>query len=271
MLNAEGDFLLFLSDDDAIADDFIERALAAFKKSPNCVAFMGSPVDRYFETGIDIEPESVLHSVMRPQLEDGRQLALRYFSSTLADKVDLVDPGFGYVVKSSLYRDPTLQEIIWCGGYEVPQYLALLPHGLVAFDREAKFYWGRHEDQTNKVMNARIGMLRLYQSLARRERQLAVPLWRSRFGIELARELDLRLGRDSGFRSIRYLWKAHPSDVNVIWVVGRVLRNPRIIIDVARTDAREPIFWLLLPRACRIVAKRGVKKSIRILKRESVH
>ena len=260
MLNAHGDFLLFLSDDDALSPEFIERAIHSLTTYVDCVAFTGSPIDRDLTTGDEVEPEYVIHRVNRPQLEDGRRLALRYFSPNSRDNLDLADPGFGYVIKSTLYKDPELQDLIWSGGYEIPQYLALIPNGMVAFDPNAKFYWGRHDDQANRQLNARIGTLHIYESLARRERQLAIPIWRERFGIEWANALDSRLANETGFRAVRFLWKPHPYDRNVVWVLGRVIRDPRRMSDVARTDGREPLFWILMPRACAVIFQRLLKR-----------
>ena len=260
MLNANGDFLLFLSDDDAISPEFIERAIHSLTMYADCVAFMGYPIDRDLSTGIDIEADYAIHGLNRPRLEDGRSLALRYFSPNPQDNLDLADPGFGYVIKSTLYKDPELQDLIWSGGYEIPQYLALIPNGMVAFDPDAKFYWGRHVDQANRQLNARIGTLHSYEAVWHRERQLAIPIWRERFGREWANALESRLASKTGFRAVRFLWKTHPYDRNVVWVLGRIIRDPRKLSDVARTDGREPLFWILMPRACTVIFQRLLKR-----------
>jgi hypothetical protein len=260
MLNSKGDFLLFLSDDDALAWDFVERAVQALSSDTHCVAFTGSPIDRYLATGIDVEPDYVVHNRNRPRLEDGKRLALRFFSQDRDDNRDLDDPGFGYVIKSNLYKDPELQDLIWSGGYEVTQYLALIPNGMVAFDPEAKFYWGRHDNQANRLMDARVGSLRMYELLRRRERDLAIPIWGDRFGPEFADALDNRLRGKSGFRSLKFLWTAHGSDRNVVWDLGRIIRDPRKILEVARTDGRELLFWILFPRACLVIIQRSLKR-----------
>jgi len=256
MHNSKGDFLLFLSDDDALAWDFVERAIQALSSDANCVAFTGSPIDRDLNTGIDVEPDYAVHNRNRPRLEDGVRLALRYFSLDRNDNCDLGDPGFGYVIRSDLYKDPALQHLIWNCDYETSQYFALIPNGMVAFDPEAKFYWGRHANQANRLMDARIGMLRSLELMHDREKDLAIPFWRERFGPELADSLEKRLRGKSGFRSLKFLWRTHGYDRNVVWDLGRIIRNPGKILEVARTDGREFIFWILFPRACLVILKR---------------
>ena len=260
MLNSKGDFLLFLSDDDALAWDFVERAVQALSSDTNCVAFTGSPIDRDLSTGIDVEPDYVVHNRNRPRLEDGVRLALRYFSLDRNDNRDLDDPGFGYVIRSDLYKDPALQHLIWSCDYETTQYLALIPNGVVAFDPEAKFYWGRHDNQANRLLDARIGTLRSYELMRDRERDLAIPIWRERFGPELANSLEKRLRGKSGFRSLKFLWTTHGNDRNVVWDLGRIIRDPGKILEVARTDGREILFWILFPRACLVILERSLKR-----------
>lgn len=261
-----GDYILFLSDDDAISSNFVEAALNAFSSNSDCVAFTGAASDTQSgEQKFSVGGESTLKS-KRVQLEDGIDAALRYFSPSSVDKADLADPGFGYVVKTDLYRDPELQEIIWSGGYEVPQYLALIPNGSVAFDATAKFFWGRHPDQANRLLNSRVGMLRQYEMIRQREMRAAIPLWRNRFGVEPARMLEGRLRGQNGWRTYRFLWETHVYDANVVAVLGRVARSPLEIFRVGSTDARHLIFWVLLPRALMVVGRRALRRFSRLLK-----
>ena len=261
---ATGDFILFLSDDDALGSNFVELLFKVMDKERICVAFMGSGIDRDLVTGVETTQVIDAKYRTRPQLEDGLQLALRFFSTKNTDNQDLIDPGFGYVIKTSLYKDPELQELIWSGGYEVTQYLALIPHGQVAFDESAKFYWGRHPDQTNKIINARIGTMRQYEVIRRREKKLAEEIWQKRFGQKNADELSKRLAASGGIGSVKYLWQPHPYDRNVVWDLGRVVRRPQRFKEVFASDGRELIFWLLVPRAAVVLVTRLLTRMPRV-------
>lgn len=255
---ATGDFVLFLSDDDALSNDFVERALDMFLANAGCVAFTGAPIERDLLSGRETPMATSGVARARPRIESGIELALRALGTDTRQKADIVDPGFGYVVKTSVYRDPEVQDLIWSGGYEVPQYLALLPQGLVAFDPDAHFYWGRHPGQTNIAINARIGTLHQYEKLRRRELMLALPLWQRRYGHQNANRLKRALSSGAGVSALNYLVSAHPYDRCVVWDLGRAVRRPSAIIDIWRTDAREVIFWILVPRALMTLFKRAL-------------
>jgi len=64
MLNAKGDHLLFLSDDDALGYEFIDKASDPLESNVACVPFTGSLIDKDFAVGTDIEPECVVHKMI---------------------------------------------------------------------------------------------------------------------------------------------------------------------------------------------------------------
>jgi len=243
---SSGEFVLFLSDDDALSNGFVERVLQIFSVNPECVGVTGSCINRDLVTGREYPSLSARNATRRPALEDGKSLALRALSSKGADRQDLADPGFGYVVKASLYRDERLQDAIWMG-YEMEQIQFLLPQGLVGFDFEATFFWGRHPEQANKLLNQNIGMLRYYLVVERSGEEQSLQFWHSEFGPEWAKRLD-KVYQERRFpRYLRYIWQASPLTLHVMTDVREIIRHPREVKKVLKTDAREPLFWVSMP------------------------
>lgn len=243
-----GQFILFLSDDNALSEEFVERVLRIFASNPECVGVTGSCVNKDLVTGRQYPSLTAQASLLRPSLEDGKSLALRALSSKKNDHQDLSDPGFGYVVKSSLYRDEDLQEAIWMG-YEVVQLQFLLPQGMVGFDSEAVYYWGRHPEQTNKELNKRIGVLRYSAILQRSGEALSVDFWNSRFGPDWSKRLD-KLYKPRRFpHSLRFIWQDSPYVLLVMLDIRKIVAQPLRIREVLKTDAREAIFWIVIPQS----------------------
>ena len=244
---SSGEFVLFLSDDDALSKEFVEKVLQVFARNPECVAVTGPGINRDLVTGEESPAMSAQDARRRPKLEDGKSLALRFLSLKQTDRQDLRDPGFGYVIWTSLWRDEGLQEAVW-EGFEQEQYRFLLPHGLVGFDSNATFYWGRHPEQSNKLLNQRIGMLRYYAVQERLSKARSMSIWYSRFGTDWAQRLG-KVNSETLFpRSLRFLWQDSPYRQLVLSDLMNIVRDPRVIKKFFKTDAREAIFWLLLPR-----------------------
>ena len=255
-----GEFVLFLSDDDALSDRFVERVVRMFELNPECVAVTGLAISRNLVTGQDSPVVLSQEAEHRPVMEDGKELALKFFSSKKADRNYFLDPGFGYVVRSSFYRDEGLPDCFW-REYQMEQYLFLLPQGLVGYDKEAIMYWGRHSDQANLLLNSRIGMLRYYQVEQRSVRDQAVPFWYSRFGADWAQRLAKRNKENRAPRTLRFILKPHPDRKLVEWDVIKIVRHPRVFRSVALTDARESLFWILLPRALVSLFAQGCQRG----------
>jgi len=196
----------------------------------------------------------------RPRLEDGRSLALRFLSSKRAGKKDLGDPGCGWVVRTSLYRDEELQDVLWVG-YYLEQYQFLLPHGLVAYDHEAIFYWGRHLENGSTLLNRRIGMLQNYQRYEKMSDANALKIWSSRFGADWAQQLNKGIRGKRFPGNMRYLWIAHPWDNNVWIDLKSIVQHPQSIKNVAKTDAQEFIFWIILPRMLALLIVRRCRRG----------
>jgi glycosyltransferase involved in cell wall biosynthesis len=244
---SSGKFVLFLSDDDALSKEFVERVLRIFAANSECVAVTGPCINIDLMTRKETPSMSAQDARLRPKLEDGKSLALRALSLREVDRRDIRDPGFGYVIRASLWRDEGLQEAIW-DGFENEQYRFLLPHGLVGFDSEATFFWGRHAEQANKLLNNRIGMLRYYAVHERSSKARSLAIWYSRFGTDWAQRLK-KVHKETSFpRSLRFLWQSSPYGMLVIIDVIHIMRDPRVIKKVFKTDARESIFWILIPQ-----------------------
>ena len=58
----------------------------------------------------------------------------------------------------------------------------------------------------------------------------------------------------------------HPCNRYTIYVIGGVVRDPRQPFEVARTEAKESLFWFLLPRVCGCYIKDGAIRIIKALK-----
>lgn len=262
---SSGEFILFLSDDNALSDEFVERVLRIFASNPECVGVTGSCINRDLVTGREYRSLNVQDAMQRPVLEDGKSLALRALSSNQVDRQDLSDPGFGYVIKTSLYRDEEVQEAIWMG-YEDKQLQFLLPQGLVGFDFEATYYWGRHPEQSNKVLNKRIGMLRFYLPPQRLGQAHSLQFWNSRFGPDWATRLN-KIYRDERFpRSLRLIWQDSPYVLHAIVDIRQITRHPRAIKKVFKTDAREVVFWIVMPQALWILFVRIFRRGGKALR-----
>jgi len=261
-----GKYVLFLSDDDTISKEFVSRVLSLFALNPDCVAVTGSPKNRDVVSGVVTSQENMEAYVKRPLFEDGRALALRHYSQRETDRDDLRDPGLGYVVLTSLYRDEGLQELIWLG-YEAPQILGLLPHGIVGFDIDAIYYCGRHPDQARILLNGTPGMLRTYKNADREMDVQALRIWYSRFGVDWAQRLEALLKKKHQLRSnLRFVFKANGFDGPVTFTVSKMIRHPQVIKHVAKTDARETIFWILLPRALVFLFLQGCQRGAAALR-----
>jgi len=264
---SSGEFVLFLSDDDALSEEFVERVVRIFALSPEIVAVTGSCTNRNLITGEETPVYSIQDCMRRPRLEDGRSLSLRYLSLNKAGKKDLGDPGCGWVVRSSLYRDEEIQDELWVG-YFVEQYQYLLPQGLVAYDHEAIFYWGRHLENGSTLLNRQVGMLHHYQRIVKAGDANTLKIWSSRYGDAWAQRLKKGTRGKRFPGNMRYLWEAHPYDNNVWIDLKSIVQHPQSVKKFARTDAQEFIFWIILPRMLAfLIGRRCRRGSAALLER----
>jgi len=148
---ATGDFVWYQSDDDIIADDYVEKMVRLFNDDPACTTAAG--LVRSIDHAGQIMPEGPRVDNFRPRYMPGHLLAL----STLNRSY----PGAGQVmfnVPGSIFAIRR-QELVKAGGYhaliELCHLYGVVPFGVTGFDETAILYWRRHEDQLNKYMGMR--------------------------------------------------------------------------------------------------------------------
>jgi hypothetical protein len=110
-------------------------------------------------------------------------------------------------------------------------------------------------------------MLRTYKVLDREMDAHALRIWRSRFGVDWAQRLEALLKKKHQLRSnLRFVFKANGFDGPVTFAVSKMIRHPHVIKHVAKTDARETIFWILLPRALAFLFVQGCQRGAAALR-----
>ena len=140
---ATGEFVFYQSDDDLIADDYVEKMVALFEGNPDCTSAAGLVKDIDSSGKLLGETRT---SNFRPRYMPGHLLAL----STL----NLASPGIMYSAPGCIFTLKR-EEFIRRGGYYSPiessQLYGIVPFGITGFDDTALLYWRRHEGQENKV------------------------------------------------------------------------------------------------------------------------
>lgn len=141
---ASGDYAWYQSDDDLIADDYVEKMVALFQGNSECTTAAGLPVSIDIKGNIIPEPRL---SNFRPRYIAGHELALdrlrggKMFSS----------PGTIFTIKRDV--------LIKAGGFhrciEESHLYGIVPFGVTGFDETAIFYWRRYDSQLNKQLSAR--------------------------------------------------------------------------------------------------------------------
>ena len=145
---ATGDYVWYQSDDDMIADDYVEKMVALFQGNPACTTAAGITQD------IDINGRLLAKgariSNFRPRYMPGHLLAL---STLNKDQQEIMfsAPGCIFAFKR--------KEFIEMGGYhpclEPSALYGIVPLGVTGFDETAILYWRRHEGQTHIHGNLR--------------------------------------------------------------------------------------------------------------------
>jgi len=143
---ATGEFVWYQSDDDLIADDYVEKMVALFESNPACTSAAGY-VKSIDASGV-LLPEGARMSNYRPRYMPGHLLAL----STL----DRFSPNIMFSAPGSIFVFRR-EEFMRLGGYhtliERSHMFGVVPFGTTGFDETAVLYWRRHEAQLNKYMN----------------------------------------------------------------------------------------------------------------------
>lgn len=154
---ATGDYVFYQSDDDMMADDFVEKMVALFKENPECTSAHGLPVT------IDLQGEKLKEDFrrhnQRPRYTPGHLLALSYLRGGTMYSA----PGTAFAFKREV--------LIKGGGYhravDVLHIFGIVPFGVTGFDETAVFYWRRHEGQLNKLItsNGWLGIGNMFDAL----------------------------------------------------------------------------------------------------------
>lgn len=143
---ATGDFVFYQSDDDAMADDYVEKMVALFENNPDCTSAAGFIKDMD-ESG-KLLPEGPRVSNFRPKYMPGHLLAL----STL----DPVAPRTMFSAPGCIFAFRR-QDLIKAGGFhtavEDSHMFGIVPFGATGFNESAVFYWRRHDGQLNRYLN----------------------------------------------------------------------------------------------------------------------
>lgn len=139
----KGDIVFYQSDDDWVANDFIERMVKLFLGNPKCTTAIGRVVNSLYD-GTVINMYEVRE---RDTYINGYDLAIDLMDG--AAKLVQPNPGHSFVIKRDI--------LIKCGGFqdifEYHQMLGIVPFGETGFDPEALMYWGRGPEQLNVIVN----------------------------------------------------------------------------------------------------------------------
>lgn len=141
---ATGNYVFYQSDDDWIADDYVEKMVRLFVDNPDCTTAAGLPVSADIQGNIiETGPRK---KDFRQRYTAGMELALNYLRGGNMYGA----PGTIFTIKRDV--------LVKAGGYhrnvEDSQMFGIVPFGISGFDETALFYWRRHEGQLNKLMNA---------------------------------------------------------------------------------------------------------------------
>ena len=141
---SEGDFVYFLSCDDKVSEDYVERMVQLFNDNPRCVS--AAPMVLSINRHGDLNSERChfyAEKNQRGRYTDGIVLAKSYMRRN-----DLICFPGGLLAQVS-------ESVITHGGFDnmndLSQIFKFAIHGESGFDPEAKLYWRHHEQQANKL------------------------------------------------------------------------------------------------------------------------
>jgi glycosyltransferase involved in cell wall biosynthesis len=146
---ATGEYFWYQSDDDLIAEDFVEKMVELFQENPACTS--AAALAKSMDAKGNVLEEARTTN-FRPRYMPGHLLALstlnhhRHHSGSLMFDA----PGSIFVFRR--------EELIRAGGYhrdvERSHLYGIVPFGVTGFDETAILYWRRHEEQLNKSQTA---------------------------------------------------------------------------------------------------------------------
>ena len=139
---ATGEYIWYQSDDDFMADDYVEKMVRLFVDNPECTTAAGIPVA--VDVGGNIINTGPRRNNIRPRYMLGHDMAL----DSLRGGKMFGAPGTIFTIRREV--------LIESGGFhrnlEQSHLYGLVPFGITGFDETAVFYWRRHEGQLNKQL-----------------------------------------------------------------------------------------------------------------------
>ncbi len=156
---ATGEYVFYQSDDDLMANDYVERMVNLFLENPDCISAAGL-VEDIDESG-HLLYQGLRPSNYRPRHMPGHILALNTLCGNKHGNIMFYAPGCIFTLKR--------EALVKAGGYdeaiEWSQLYGIVPFGVTGFDEKAIFYWRRHKGQTNLYLST-IGFLAFHETLS---------------------------------------------------------------------------------------------------------
>jgi glycosyltransferase involved in cell wall biosynthesis len=145
-----GEWITFISYDDLMALDFVERMVKLFEENPACTTAMGRSVSMDIDGNVNQEELNNRKKMFRARHMPGHLLALATLENYQYTKGLMHwDPGQLFTIRCDVLRQ--------YGGYhralDFSQLYGIVPFGITGFDEDAIFYWRRHDGQLNKLLS----------------------------------------------------------------------------------------------------------------------
>ncbi len=225
---ATGNYVFYQSDDDLIANDYVEKMVKLFKDDPDCTSAAGF-VKCMDGTGrlLDEGPRATDY---RPRYMPGHLLALnKLCEGEYGNDVLFNAPGTIFTFKR--------EDLVKAGGYhmavELSHLYGIVPFGITGFDETAFLYWRRHKDQANLKILA-VGHVGTVESVSLIKDWQIEGRWQV-FGKDIARYVVRRMLENA------YAWAGY-------WFVVSVYHfRFKAALRMLKDAGRSFYFWRKLP------------------------
>ena len=238
---ATGDYVWYQSDDDLIADDYVEKMVALFRDNPECTTAAGLPVSIDINGKVMPEPRI---SNFRSRYVRGNVLTLNYLYGGKMFSA----PGTIFTIKRGV--------LVKTGGFhrsiEYSQLYGIVPFGISGFDETAIFYWRRHESQLNK--------------------QLTASGWsgiREEFGLLKDWEIGQRwqvFGKKTAMKVVHLIENKVCGCAAMWFSVSLFSLRFKAALRIASQIWNHPVFWAKLPKTLFTTFYRQIRQLLHILK-----
>ena len=139
---ATGEYIWYQSDDDFMADDYVEKIVRLFVDNPECTTAAGIPVP--IDSCGNIINTGPRRNNIRSRYMSGHIMAL----DSLRGGKMFGAPGTIFTIK----RDVLVESGGFHRNLEQSHLYGIVPFGITGFDETAIFYWRRHDGQLNKQL-----------------------------------------------------------------------------------------------------------------------